>query len=349
MQSKIIYAVFSLFISLIILYSCKKSTEIEIKTPTDLGFYNYDTDKAPAFVKSSFGEVFTPRAQLGRALFYDKSLSINGNTSCGSCHVQALGFGDGKAKSLGFANQPTAMHAMSLVNIGGNGQLFWDGRERNLRTQALLPISNHIEMGLDNEELLIAKIEGSPMYADLFKKAFIQGKINSENIGVALANFVASIVSYNSKFDQVQRNEAVFTTQESLGKELFEQKYQCANCHGGNNFNSPWGGSHFANIGLESTVDLNTPSSGMFKVPSLRNVAVSAPYMHNGSIKTLEDVINHYNTGIKENEALAWELRNFKQNGGMKITIEEKKAMIAFLNTLTDFQMLQDPKWSNPF
>ncbi|MEX0595211.1 MAG: cytochrome c peroxidase, partial [Candidatus Paceibacterota bacterium] len=288
--------------------------------------------------------IINERAQLGRALFYDKSLSLNGKVSCGSCHIQELGFSDGKALSDGFLNQKTPLHSMSLVNIASNKRLFWDGRENNLFKQAILPISNHIEMGLDNESLLIAKIQGNPMYFELFKDAFGDEEINTQRTSVALANFIASLASFNTKFDMVIKDQSSFNELEETGLKLFNEKYNCNSCHGGVNFNSNWGGTELLNIGLDKE------DERLFKVPSLRNVMVSAPYMHDGRFNSIDEVLNHYSNGIKDNPKIDWRLSSFtKTNGGMKITTEDRKAIIAFLNTLTDYKLISDPKFSDPF
>ena len=288
---------------------------------------------------------------LGKKLFFDPQLSADNTLACAGCHFPQYSFDDTSRFSVGIDGIAGDRNAMPIFNHAWNqnGKFFWDGRATKLEDQVLLPISNHIEMGLDDKQLLEAKIEGSPMYKDLFANAFANGEISSENIGKALANFVASIISYNTKFDRVNRKEDTYTPLETKGKELFDSKYQCISCHGGNNLNSTWGGSDFANIGLSSELDPNSTNGNLFKVPSLRNVAVTGPYMHDGSINSLEKVIDHYSTGMKMNSAMDWRLQNFASNGGMNITKEEKEALIAFLKTLTDHQMLSNQKWSNPF
>lgn len=310
-----------------------------------LGIYDYDAKHIPDFAIGGFS-ISTEKARLGRALFYDKSLSINGGVSCGSCHVQQLGFADSKPFSDGFINEKTPMHSMSLVNMAANTAFFWDGRATNFFDLVLMPISNHIEMGLDNENLLIAKIKGSPMYEQLFINAFVSEEIEIKKISQALAHFVASLTSYNTKHDRVNRKEEVYSALEQKGLELFKDKYDCSSCHGGENFNFNWGVLAFANIGLDKESSLEK----RFKVPSLRNVMVSAPYMHDGRFKNIEEVLNHYSNGIQNNPFLDWRLNRFAAvNGGMNITTEDKTALIAFLHTLTDQKLLTDPKFSNPF
>lgn len=338
--------------STLILYSCLKKENLTFSSTDiseEMGVFDY-SEEIDIIANNRLGisrqlfDLTNERIQLGRALFYDKSLSVNGGVSCGSCHVQSLGFADGKSLSDGFINQKTPTHSMGLVNVNFNEKFFWDGRENNLEKQVMLPISNHIEMGIDDENTLISKIKGSPMYFNLYKKAFGDEEINIKRTSKALANFVSILVSYNTKFDMVNNKQTNFTEIEQRGFDLFNEKYNCSSCHGGINFNSEWGITSFANIGL----DKNDPS--MFKTPSLRNVMVSAPYMHDGRFKSIDEVLNHYNKGIENNPSVDWRLSSFKkENGGMNINQEDKKALIAFLNTLTDSKLLTDYKFSNPF
>ncbi len=344
MKSNIIIAV--LILSTVLFIACAKNQVEKPYNAAQLVAFDYSITNAPAMVKSNFGEINTKAAQVGRALFYDKMLSINNNISCGSCHIQSMGFSDNFAVSPGFNNQKTLFNSMPLVNLGAQNHFFWDGRSTNISKQVMMPIANHIEMGLENTNLLMAKLSASTMYVNLFSNAFADGKISSNNVAFALSNFVNSIVSYNTKYDKYLRNEALFSEIEMKGLELFTKKYNCQSCHGGENFNSQWGGITFANIGLSDKVDLSLASEGFYKTPNLRNVALTAPYMHDGSLRTLENVIDHYNFGVKGNEILDWRL----EKGGLKIiTSHEKKALIAFLNTLTDSEMRDNPKWSNPF
>ncbi|MDP2175303.1 MAG: cytochrome c peroxidase [Bacteroidota bacterium] len=340
------YTVITISLVALVFVGClKKENNTQISSfdfINKLKMFNYQDEINHDVSRNSF--ITNERAQLGRALFYDKSLSLNGKVSCGSCHIQELGFSDGKALSDGFLDQKTPLHSMSLVNIASNTLLFWDGRENNLFKQAILPISNHIEMGLDNESLLLAKIQGNPMYFELFKDAFGDEQISTQRTSIALANFIASLASFNTKFDMVSKEQSYYLELEENGLKLFNEKYNCNSCHGGVNFNSNWGGSELTNIGLDKE------DERAFKVPSLRNVMVSAPYMHDGRFKTIDEVLNHYSNGIKDNPKIDWRLSSFTQsNGGMQITTEDKIAIIAFLNTLTDHKLITDAKFSNPY
>ena len=353
-----------IFTALIVLVGCKKDA---INSPGFSGLtlsdfeYEFDDD-VPQFVDFAQQNRFkltNNKAKLGRVLFYDKTLSINNNTSCGSCHIQELGFGDGRALSKGFINETTPLHSMTIVNAMSQSSYFWNGRAWDLKAQVLLPIASHIEMGIDDEELLIAKIQGQTYYQPLFEQAFESSEITTERIGEALASFVGSIASYNTKYDKVTKGLASFTAEEQKGLELFNSKYQCTQCHGGENFNESWsfGGGNFANIGLnaEDKDELGQPinsNGGRNKVPNLRNVMVTAPYMHDGRFNSIEQVLDHYASGINiSNPNTDWRLTSMIEEGdaGLNITTEDKKALIAFLNTLTDETILTHPKYSNPF
>ncbi len=157
---------------LCIVSACKKRESASSNTHYSLEQFTYSLSGAPKFVNDRFDAISSEKAQLGRALFYDKSLSLNGSISCGSCHIQKLGFADGKAVSTGFVNGQTRFNSMTLVNSGSQSRYFWTGRAGNLKTQGLMPISDHIEMGFDNEKVLEAKGAGSPLDRGLFAGTF---------------------------------------------------------------------------------------------------------------------------------------------------------------------------------
>lgn len=317
---------------------------------------------------------------LGRVLFYDKQLSVNNSVSCASCHKQGLAFADNARFSKGFENRITSRNSMPIQNLTpvfggffpGEGDaglgssvpfnqfsLFWDGREHNLSTMVLRPILNHVEMGVDDLDQLADKLEQIPYYRELFYKAYGTYEITPELISTGLTQFLSSINSRNTFFDQVQMGSAQLSALQLQGKELFIEKYDCNACH---QIQDPQGyallGGGFANIGLDSEYDDgglenvtgNTQDAGKFKIPSLRNILVTGPYMHDGRFETLDDVIEHYSIGIEENRNLDARLRD--SNGSARqfnITSNEKQALVAFLGTLTDTNVLTDPKFSNPF
>lgn len=306
-------------------------------------------------------------ATLGRVLFYDKILSINNTVACASCHIQALGFSDTARLSKGFNGGLTGRNSMSLINARyyANGRFFWDERAATLEIQALTPVQDHVEMGM-NLDTLVNRLKTKAHYPVLFEKAFGSSAISSDKIAAALAQFVRSIISYRSKFDAgraqitppqnpVQTPYPNFTAEENLGKQLFFGPLTaCATCHTAETFTAPGD----RNNGLDNpAVDLgvggvvNNPArAGNFKSHSLKSIALTAPYMHDGRFKTLEEVVEHYNAGVKPNPNLAPQLRN--PDGTPKrlnLTVAEKAALVAFLKTLTDNALSTDEKFSNPF
>ncbi len=309
-------------------------------------------------------------------LFYDKSLSINNSVSCGSCHKQSIAFSDNKAFSRGFENFQTTRNTPPIQNLGlgvfvltpgpfGNqGQaLFWDGRERLLKNMVVQPVFNHVEMGMRDTKKIQAKVASRPYYEDLFLQAFGDKEITFERIAEALTGFVASIESSASAFDISKRGpgfNGAMGEAEQRGLELFFGKYNCGSCH---NLFSPAGyseplESELLNIGLDMTyadkgkgaLTGKESDNGKFKIPNLRNIALTAPYMHDGRFATLEEVLDHYNTGVKDHPNLDDRLKDASGHAQvLNITESERRDMLAFLNSLTDRQLISDPKYSNPF
>jgi len=313
---------------------------------------------------------------LGRVLFYDKNLSKNGTVSCGSCHHQSRAFADNSSLSVGFNGELTSRNTPPIQNLtssffdddffqGSKQALFWDGRTRDLRDMVFEPTLNHIEMGLSSPSELITKIRTKGYYNELFNSAFGSSDVTIEKISEALGGFVASLVSQNSRFEFGINNsfgliESFLSPEEIQGFNLFVDKYDCSSCH---NVSNPIGysesvGEEFVNIGLDaeyadpgrSLLTDNSSDDGKFKIPNLRNVALTAPYMHDGRFETLEEVIDHYSTGVVTHQNLDARLRdNSGQAAVLNITDAEKSALIAFLNTLTDHQFITDPAFSDPF
>jgi cytochrome c peroxidase len=327
---------------------------------------------------------------VGRVMFYDPRLSINNSISCGSCHKQSLAFSDHTALSRGFENRITQRNSMPIQNIisqifirsdtstffvshnqpggylpgveiqqVGNPQfstlptaLFWDGREHDLKSMVMQPITNHIEMGIHNLDELAAKLSSLPEYPVLFENAFGKGvQITKDHIAISLSAFLLSIRSRDSKLDNSLdvASGVRLSAIEEQGRDLFFNTFKCNGCHEKSGFSDIGLELSPSDPGLSNVTGLST-DRGKFKVPSLRNVQLTAPYMHDGRFRTLEEVLDHYSGGVKNSPNLDSRL---KQNNGqairMNISKEEKQAIIAFLNTLTDYKMISDPKWSNPF
>jgi cytochrome c peroxidase len=298
---------------------------------------------------------------LGRVLFYDKKLSLNNAISCGSCHQQSLAFSDNVAFSRGFENKETSRNSLPIQNLGSfdfaNKALFWDGRENNLTTMVMRPIANHVEMGMDDLEALSSKLASIPYYQDLFTEAYGSAEINPEKISTALTFFISSINSRDTKFDRFLNGQLALSALELQGKELFMEKYDCNACH---QVTDPEGyifAGTFSNIGLDEVytdnglgnVTDNPADNGRFKIPSLRNVALTAPYMHDGRFETLDEVIEHYSIGIEDNENLDTRLTENGEPMQFNISEVEADALKAFLMTLTDHEMISTARFSDPF
>jgi cytochrome c peroxidase len=307
---------------------------------------------------------------LGRVLFYDKQLSLNNSVSCATCHKQAFAFADNVAFSRGFENKITTRNSMPIQNLSSGTltdfgvSLFWDGRQHSVSKMVLEPIVNHVEMGIRDFDKLGDKLESVPYYKELFQNTFGTADVNAERISQALSAFILAINSKGTTFDAFMNGtvgqgvKAELTTLQQQGQQLFFEKYDCNACH---QVQSPQGyvmAGTFANVGLDvvyedkgvAAVTRNNLDAGKFKIPSLRNVSFTAPYMHDGRFNTLEEVIEHYSTGIKNNDNLDARLRDI--NGAPRqfnISASERTALIAFLQTLNDLSVVTDPKFSNPF
>jgi len=299
-------------------------------------------------------------ATLGRVLFYDRQLSLNNSVSCSSCHKQTFAFSDNVAKSVGFENKLTDRNSMPIQNIDNFGVgfpgfqfLFWDGRETSLTQMVMKPIVNHIEMGFSDLDELSAKLSEVPYYKTLFTNAYGSDEITKEKIADALSTFLMQITSMNTAFD-----DGTLTALQTEGMELFSSRYNCNECHQVQDPHGYINAGTFANIGLDEVYDdeglravtQSVGDIGRFKIPSLRNVTLTGPYMHDGRFNTLEEVLDHYSEGIADHPSLDPKLRGSDGKPlRLSITAHEKDAIIAFLHSFTDYSMISDPKFSNPF
>ncbi len=352
--------------------------------------FDYTTVRLPAHVKSArFTEIdSTPRdnplsnagATLGRVLFYDMQLSKNGTVSCASCHLQRTAFSDPRKLSVGFAGGRTKRNAMHLANLrysnlqGHRPGFFWDERVATLEAQVLMPIQDEIEMGITLPQLE-KRIARLPWYPSLFKAAFGSQQVTSQRIARSVAQFMRAMVSLDAKFDRAapangdySKAFAGFTSQENLGRSLFFDgadgiaEHGCAHCHIPPTFGMTKAQNNglalkYADSGLGKLKrrpnDPFTPSDdGKFKAPSLRNIELTAPYMHDGRFKTLAEVIDHYSQGVHPhvNLGLAFEEETTdRKTLGFHFTTKQKTALIAFLKTLTDHKFVKDPRFADPF
>lgn len=277
-----------------------------------------------------------------------------GNSDTIAIDPSVIGYMPGVPVSPDFVATPTS--------------LFWDGRESNLKLMVTRPIMNHIEMGIHDMDALAQKLNQIPEYKPLFQKAFGEQTVTSERISQGLSAFLLSIRSNQSKFDKamIVRNNAVtfdikpgntidggvmvnLTAQEELGRQLFFNKFNCNNCHDANGFADIGLDASPKDMGLMETTHFDQ-HRGQFKIPSLRNVELTGPYMHDGRFKTLEQVIEHYSNGINNSPNLDHRLKGLDGRPlKMNMSVGEVKAIAAFLTTLTDYQMISDQRFSNPF
>ena len=318
-------AILSLFflIGLAALGASKASQE-----PPDLGA-PLGLEAMPASEENPFAR---EKVELGRRLFFDKLLSIDLSIACASCHKPELAFGDDRAISKGVRERKGIRNAPAIINRAYGKSMFWDGRIVTLEEQVLHPIINPVEMDLELEEL-IKRLEADDSYARQFKKAFEDGA-TIRNVALALASYVRTLRSGNSAFDKVQNNpEFALSAEAQRGLELFFGKASCFSCHSGPNFTD----EEFHNTGVSwgagdpgrFKVTRNDKDYGAFKTPTLREIERTAPYMHDGSIETLERVIDFYDRGGNPNPHMDMRVRP------LFLITEEKRALLAFLKSLS--------------
>ena len=360
-MKKIIYIIPLMFL---LILSCGEDEPMQVveldETPYTLEFGNLPPPDLPA------DNTLTQQGvQLGRMLFYEKMLSLDGSQSCASCHNQADGFSDTLQFSVGVEMLEGKRQAMPIFNMAWHtNEFFWDGRAHLLRDQSLKPIEDPLEMN-ETLENVIAKLSASQLYKDQFTRAFGSEEVTSEKMSLAMEQFMLTIVSYDSKYDKYLAGEVQLTESEERGRLLFETEYNpffpdmsgadCAHCHGGANFendqymnNGLDDDATFMDIGREDVTN-NPSDKAKFKVPSLRNIAVTAPYMHDGRFQTLEEVVDHYNEHIKQSSTLDPALIQVADNGGLQLTDEDKIDLVNFLKSLTDQTFINNQDYTDPF
>ena len=304
-------------------------------------------------------------ATLGRVLFYDRQLSVNNTLSCASCHQQAQGFGDPRRFSLGFAGGATTAHAMRLGNARyyAPGSMFWDKRAASLEAQATQPIQHPVEMGFDAAAgglpALFARLQALPYYPSLFTAAFGDASVTEDRVQRALAQFQRAMVATNSRWDAgyaANYNPALpdeglgapiagFTPQEERGRQLFIQGrgqggLACAACH------VP---PTFALAANSRSNGLDAGETTVFKSPSLKSVSRSGAFMHDGRFSSLEQVVEHYNSGVQDGPALDNRLQAGNAPRRLNLPEADKAALVAFLRTLDDTALPADPNFASPF
>lgn len=332
--------------------------------PKDETLYELSYGDLPEPTLPSDNPLTVQGVQLGRMLFYETKLSKDGTQSCASCHRQADGFSDTAKFSIGVENLPGKRQAMAVFNMAWHtNQFFWDGRANLLRDQALKPIQDPLEMNetLDN---VLQKLSDDERYQDQFSRAFGSPEITAEKMSLAMEQFMLSIVSTNAKYDKVLAGTTQLTPSEQRGRELFFAEYNpffpdesgadCAHCHSGRSFEN----DRYMNNGLDTDANItdigreavtqNPNDKAKFKVPTLRNIELTPPYMHDGRFQTLEEVVEHYNSGIQSSTTADITVLN-TQSTGLMLTAQDKIDLVNFLKTLTDVAFLNNAEYASPF
>ncbi len=315
-------------------------------------------------------------AILGRVLFYDKNLSSDKTISCASCHRQEIGFADDRKVSLGVESREGTRNSIALSSVASfvayygsdiNGPsgipFFWDNRAATASAQNIGSMTNPLEMNMKEHEIVDA-VRAQEYYGPLFEKAFDTKEITADLVSKAIASFVNAMGSYQSRFDDAANSSnadywtdyeadfAKFNLSENRGKAIYNQN--CASCHT-TSFGRPQ--LFLANNGLDAeftdkgvgAISGHESEKGTFKVPTLRNIAITAPYMHDGRFATLEQVVDHYSTGIKYSSTLSQQLSLGNAPKKFNFTATQKEDLVAFLSTLTDDVFRADKRFSNPF
>ncbi len=294
---------------------------------------------------------------LGKYLFYDTRLSLDSTISCASCHKPALAFTDGLPTSIGIRGQASLRNAPTLANLMWQKKFFWDGSVNSLEEQVLHPITSAIEMAMPLP-VLVGKLQKTTDYPNLFKRAFASEKITQENIAKALAQFVRTLISGNSRYDQITRGEVIPTEREKRAIALFFthpipeiglRGANCGDCHG----------SHLTTLGTfhDNGLDALPTDKGLgnvtgkptdigkMKTPSLRNIMLTAPYMHDGRFRTLQEVLEHYNAHIKTSpnlDPLIAQASNEVEGATLMLTTAEKNDLLFFFEMLTDSSFIKN-------
>jgi cytochrome c peroxidase len=289
-------------------------------------------------------EVTQAGFELGRKLFYEPRLSRNNTVSCGSCHIQSAAFTHhGHDISHGIDDRLGNRNATPIMNMAWHSTFMWDGGVFDLDLQPIVPITNVVEMD-ETIENVLNKLRNHPQYPELFKRAYGSTEITSSQMLKALSQFMVMLVSANSKYDSVKLRKTTFTEAEQQGYQVFQQ--QCNSCHQEPlftdlSFKNNGIGPGPANDEGRGPITLNPADKFKFKVPSLRNLAYTAPYMHDGRFRSLDAVLNHYSDEVKNMPTLDPLLKN-----GIALTASEKIQLKAFLNTLNDKNFITDKRFA---
>ncbi len=326
---KIQYSFWCLFVSLLMMFPTMILAQEPLGVP-DLEEIEYPDDEPPS----------ADLVHLGKVLFFDPRLSLKDNQSCATCHNPDLGFGEGVKAAFGTMGAAVGRNTPHIYNLAWNVTFFWDGRASTLEEQALGPIEAEGEMNMPLSKLT-GKLEEVTYYQRAFARLFPDEGITAENIAIAIAAFERTIIVDDTPFDRyIQGDFSAMSPAAIRGMELFEGKARCILCHDGPNFTN----NGFHNIGIgdddpgRATIQEGASNQGAFKTPGLRNTLLTAPYMHDGSIGSLEDVVKHYNKGGNQVEGLDPLMKP------LNLTDEEIYDLVAFLGALTQPLRVERPQ-----
>ncbi len=357
MYSGIRYFFWLATIPALLLTQCRPPEDPPLECKEALTPYNLDIpDCFPPMDLPEDNPMTVEGVELGRRLFYDPILSKDSTQSCATCHMDFASFSDTARFSTGVEGMKGTRNAMAILNIGWSFALFWDGRSPTVEAQVLEPVPNPIEMNLDWFTAM-DRLNNHPYYKKEFKRVFGTDFIDSNHVAKAIAQFERTMISGNSKFDRASCGGGeVLTELERDGQVIFfTEKGDCYHCHG----TSLFMGFTYHNNGLQATIVdsglgaiTGLPTDiGKFKPPTLRNIELTAPYMHDGRFKTLEEVVEFYNSGVNQNSPniSLMMLKSNRPGGNLGLTEYEKQALVAFLKTLTDTSFINNPAFQNPF
>jgi cytochrome c peroxidase len=344
---------YALYIPIVLFAACKIDPKSDLFDGHNHTHYNLNIPAGlPPMIIPADNPMTVEGVTLGRKLFYDNILSANNTQNCGSCHqLRNYTVDSNLAFSTGVDGIQGTRNSMPLFNIGYAKNFFWDGGANSLESQVIGPITNPIEMH-ETMANVVDKLQKHPEYPSLFKKAFGTDVISSKYIMYAVAQFERTIISANSKFDKWQKGEATLTAEEERGRLVYldANKGDCTHCH---SYGSTFTDFDYRNTGLDSIpvdrgrylVTLNNADDGKFKTPSLRNIAKTPPYMHDGRFENLLECIEHYNKNFHYTRNLAGELKTAVKG---RMSEQEMQDLVAFLNTLTDEEFIKNTALDKP-
>lgn len=352
---------FLLGVLLLVFLGCKKDSVSFSVTPYKLEIPSH----FPPMIIPDNNPMTEEGVALGRKLFYEKRLSKDHSISCSSCHLPEHGFSDPDKFSIGVDQTIGTRQSMPLVNLGWQHSFFWDGRAKTLEEQIFQPVTNPVEMHLSWPEA-VSRLKTDVTYRNMFQKTFGVKIFDSTHVSKAIAQFLRTLISGSSKYDvmykiqnsmtltaEEQEIQSQITTEEWGGFDLFFSLSggDCLHCH-----NGPLAQVHsFSNNGLDANfndegrylVTGNANDLGKFKIPTLRNIELTAPYMHDGRFETLEDVVNHYSFGVTESATID-PMLEFSHQGGVQLNFEQRQLLITFLKTFTDWEFINNPDFQPP-